>query len=162
MNVRGFVLQATYRIVFDRERGRVPVIHLYGALEGGGSFLVRDDRQRPHFYVRAAEAERAVELGAPNPQSSDRETFAREPACRVEAPTPSDVPRIRTRLHEGGVETFEADVRFAIRYLIDRGIKGGCSIDGAGTAGQGITWVFDNPVLAPADVEIAPRVLSFD
>src|SRR4030095_5067425 len=43
-----------------------------------------------------------------------------------------------------------------------RGIKGGCDIEGAATAGKGVTWIFDNPVLRPADVTVAPRVLSFD
>ena len=76
--------------------------------------------------------------------------------------TPADVPGLRDRLHDVGIDTFEADVRFAIRYLIERGIKGGCEIEGEATPGEGITWVFDNPVLRPADVKIEPRVLSFD
>jgi len=163
MKLRGFVLQATYRVVSDPERGRVPVIHVYGALEGGGSFLVRDDRQRPHFYVRTADAARAQALGAPAPVPCDRRTFAGEPVSRIEAAVPSDVPPIRNRLQEAGIETFEGDVRFAIRYLIERGIKGGCEIEGDARPGdRGLTWVLDNPVLVPADVEIAPRVLSFD
>jgi DNA polymerase elongation subunit (family B) len=29
---------------------------------------------------------------------------------------PSDVPAVRDRLHAGGIDTFEADVRFAVRY----------------------------------------------
>src|SRR6185503_8408928 len=61
-----------------------------------------------------------------------------------------------------GVDTFEADVRFAVRYLIERGVKGGCEIDGAAVPGTGLTWVFDNPTLHPAEVKVDPRVLSFD
>src|SRR5690606_2174548 len=99
---------------------------------------------------------------APEPQPCDRRTFAGEPVSRIEVATPSDVPPIRDRIQGAGIETFEADVRFAIRYLIDRGIKGGCEIDGEASPGDGITWVFDNPALAPADVDIRPRVLSFD
>jgi DNA polymerase elongation subunit (family B) len=38
---------------------------------------------------------------------------------------PSDVPPLRARLQDADIDTFEADVRFASRYLIDRGIKGG-------------------------------------
>ena len=55
----GFILQPTYRIENDR-----PVVHLFGRLEGGRSFLVRDDRQSPHFWIRAADADRAREFGA--------------------------------------------------------------------------------------------------
>jgi len=53
-------------------------------------------------------------------------------------------------------------VRFAMRYLIDRGIKGGCEIDGAWVPGNGVTRVYSNPTLSPADVDVEPRVLSFD
>ena len=44
--VRGFILQPSYRI----ERRR-PVIHLWGRLETGESFLVRDDRCKPQAHT---------------------------------------------------------------------------------------------------------------
>ena len=115
---------------------RVPVVHLYGRLEGGGAFLVRDDRQRPHFYVRASDARRAAAGRALALAPVDRRTFDGAPVCRVEVEVPSDVPPLRDELHAAGIETFEADVRFASRYLIERGIKGGCEIDGTPAAGE--------------------------
>ena len=51
---RGFILQPTYRV----ESG-TPVLHLYGRLEDGRAFLVRERRLVPRFYVEAADAERA-------------------------------------------------------------------------------------------------------
>ncbi len=162
MKVRGFILQASYRVVTEANGRRLPVVHLYGRLEDGSTFLVRDGRQRPHFYIPAGAAERARALGAPQPKPDDKRTFGGAPVCRIEMQTPPDVPGLRDRLHEAGVDTFEADVRFAMRYLIERGIKGGCEIEGIATPGTGISWVFDDPVVRPADVRIEPRVLSFD
>jgi hypothetical protein len=52
MKAHGFILQASYRVVSASHGRRMPVVHLYGRLVDGGTFLVRDDRQRPHFYVR--------------------------------------------------------------------------------------------------------------
>jgi DNA polymerase-2 len=72
------------------------------------------------------------------------------------------VTPLRDRLHEAGIDTFEGDVRFAVRYLIDRGIKGGCEIEGEAEQGKGIALIFDKPDLRPADVKLDPRVLSFD
>ena len=141
---------------------RAPVIHIYGQLEEGGTFFVRDDRQTPHFYIRASDAERARTLRIPEPKPTDKRTFDGAPVCRLETKTPPDVPGVRDRLHGAGIDTFEADVRFAVRYLIERGIKGGCEIEGEATAGTGVTWVFENPRLRPADVKVEPRVLSFD
>lgn len=160
--LRGFILQASYRVVTGPAGQRLPVVHLYGRLEDGGTFLVRDDRPRPHFYIEAADAARARALHVPEPQDTDRRTFAGARVCRIEAQTPPDVPGIRDRLHAAGIDTFEADVRFAMRYLIERGIKGGCEIDGQAVAGSGVDWTFTNPTLRPASVQIEPRVLSFD
>jgi DNA polymerase-2 len=137
-------------------------VHLYGRLENGGTFLVRDDRQRPHFYIRSTDAEAARARGASRVEAPDKRTFDGTPVCRVEVAVPSDVPPLRARLHEAGIDTFEADVRFASRYLIERGIKGGCEISGEAVPGTGITWLFDNPAIRPATVNVEPRVLSFD
>ena len=160
--VRGFILQASYRVVSRPGGQRIPVVHIYGRLEAGGTFLVRDDRQRPHFFIRAADAEQARALRILEPTVADKRTFDGAPACRVEADVPADVPGVRDRLHAAGIDTFEADLRFAVRYLIERGIKGGCEIEGEAIAGAGVTWVFDNPSLRPAEVKVEPRVLSFD
>jgi DNA polymerase II len=163
---RGFILQASYRVVTRAQGQRVPVIYIYGRLESGGTFLVKDDRQRPHFYIRAADAERAMALRAPQPKTTGKRTFDGAPVALIEVDVPPEVPDIRDRLHASGVETLESDVRFAIRYLIERGIKGGCEIEGEALATSGaeagIASVFYNPGIRPADVKIEPRVLSFD
>lgn len=160
--MRGFVLQASYRVVSRPGGGRAPVVYIYGKLEDGGTFLIRDDRQRPQFYIRAVDANRARAVGAASLKPVDKRTFEGALVVRVEVETPPDVPPLRDRLHTAGIETFEADVRFATRYLIERGIKGGCEIVGDATPGKDLTLVFDNPVLRPADVKVEPRVLSFD
>jgi len=159
---RGFILQATWRTASDPSGVRYPVVHLYGRLEDGSTFLVRDDRQRPHFYIRASDADAAAACGARQPEPAGIHTFESATVCRIEVAVPSDVPALRNRLHGAGIDTFEADVRFASRYLIERGIKGGCEIKGKAVAGDGIDWRFDNPEVRPAAANVDPRVLSFD
>jgi DNA polymerase-2 len=160
----GVILQASYRIVTQPGGRRVPVIHLYGRLEDGRTFLVRDDRQQPHFYVRTADAGRVQ--GAALPISTPKRDFSGAPVSRIAVTIPSDVPALRDRLHANGIDTFEADVRFPVRYLIERGIKGACLIEGTGfpgaDSGLGVSVIFDNPQLRPAQVKVEPRVLSFD
>src|SRR5690606_691523 len=111
MKTRGFVLQTSYRVRTLPGGARVPVVHVYGRLEQGGSFLIRDDRQRPHFYIRATDAQRAISLRTPTPQPTDQRTFAGEAVCRIETVEPGEVPAIRDRLHAAGIDTYEADVR---------------------------------------------------
>ena len=160
---RGFILQASYRLVPEPGGRRAPVVHLYGQLEQGGSFLVRESRQRPHFYIRASDSARARPYGVHEASVIDRRTFDGAAAARVQVDIPADVPPLRDQLHRAGIDTFEADVRFAVRYLIERGVKGGCEIEGEATRGDsGISLIFDNPAVRPAEVAVEPRVLSFD
>ena len=154
---RGFVLQPTYRI----ESGR-PVVHVYGRLEHGGTFLVRDHRQVPHFYVEADHAERARQLGARALPADDRVTLTGRPVSRVEVAVPGDAPKLRERLRRAGIVCHEADVRFAMRYLIDRGIRGAVRITGSGRPQAGVGVVFDDPDLEPAEWKPTVSVLSFD
>ena len=160
-SLRGFILQASYRI-----RDGSPVVYLYGMLEGGGSFLVRDHRQTPHFYIRRHDAGLAWTLGAVRQTETQKTTFAGQRALCIDVALPQDAPPLRDRLHDHGVRTFEADVRFAVRYLIDRGIRGGCLITGVAAAqapADGtIDRVFDDPIVQPTDCDVTPSVLSFD
>jgi DNA polymerase-2 len=163
IKTRGVILQASYRVVTQPGGRRVPVVHLYGRLEDGGTFLVRDDRQQPHFYIRAADAARALNAGANEPRPTVKHAFDGSPVSLIEVAIPADVPAVRDRLHANGIDTFEADVRFPVRYLIQRGIKGACEIEGTPVpTGAAVTLAFDNPVLRPAQLRVEPRVLSFD
>ncbi|MEM7357149.1 MAG: DNA polymerase II, partial [Acidobacteriota bacterium] len=139
-----------------------PVVHLFGRLETGETFLVRDNRQVPHFYIAAQDRERAARLGAERIVDSRRVNFAGEPVARVELDRPPDTPALRDRLLYGGVRSYEADVRFAMRFLIDRGIKGTLAIDGPWKKGERIDRIYANPRLEPADWTPELSVLSID
>ena len=136
-------------------------MHLYGVLDDGRTFLVRDSREVPRFYVRRCDAQ-AKELKNSSVRDSERFTFAGQPVSRVDVRVPQEAPLVRDALHRVGIETYEADVRFAVRYLIDRRIRGGCRIDGDPIPGQGVQLCFDNPTLTPSEVDVRLRVLSFD
>jgi DNA polymerase-2 len=158
MAEQGFVLTPTYRVADGR-----PEVHLYAVLETGEPALVVDDRFVPYFFVRAADAERTRDF-APGARIVPVEltTFAGEPVARLEVRLPGEVPPLRARLLEAGVECFEADVRFAYRYLIDHGIRGGFAVDGPSEHRAGVGRVYRNPALAPAAVTPGLRVLSLD
>ena len=154
---RGFVLQSSYRI----EHGR-PVVLLYGRLESGASFALRDTRQVPHFYIQRTHAQSLPQPAGTRLRESAKQTFAGEAVARVEVATPPDAPGARDLLIQSGAATYEADVRFALRYLIDRNLRGGVEILGPAQRGQGTDWLYVNPEVRPIVDSVTPRVLSFD
>jgi DNA polymerase-2 len=154
---RGFILQPTYRV----ESG-VPVLHLFGRLEEGSPFLVRDRRRIPRFYVEADDAVRAKEKGALRQVATDQVTLLGRPVVRIEVQEPADTPPLRDRLTRAGIPTYEADVRFATRHLIDRGIRGSLEIRGEGCPVPGLGLVLEDPEIFPADWTPRLSVLSLD
>ena len=156
--MRGFILTPTYRV-----RNGVPEVRLYGVLEDGRPFLIIDDRARPYLFVRAADRRRidALVPGLAIEETALRD-FAGEPVARITLAVPGDLPALRTRLESSGIECLEADVRFASRYLIDRGIRGALSIDGHGEPQGRVGLVFRNPEVAPCHWTPTLKVLSLD
>ena len=139
-------------------------VHLHAVLESGEAALVVDDRSAPYFFVRAADRD-ALGRVAPAARDGRHDAAGRSPASRslrVEVDIPGDVPPLRARLGEAGVECFEADVRFAYRYLIDHGIRGAFAVDGPFERRPGVGRVYRNPRLEPAGFVPTLRVLSFD
>lgn len=156
--MRGFVLTPTYRVV----RG-VPEVHLYGVLESGEPCLLIDNRSRPHFFVAAADRPQ-LEATAPGlpAQTTGLCSFAGEPVLAVQVPTPGDVPPLRRKLEAQGIRCLEADVRFAYRYLIDRGIRGAFEVEGSSETRPRLGRVFHNPVVRPASWVPHLKILSID
>lgn len=154
--MRGFLLTPTYRVV----RG-IPEVHLYGVLESGEPCLVIDDRTRPHFFVRAADTEALRALGI-TPAPTDLHTLAGQDVAMATVAVPGDVPPLRRKLEERGVVCLEADVRFAYRYLIDRGIRGAFEVSGPSQVHGRVGRVFHNPDLRPAHWKPRLKVLSID
>ncbi len=164
--VRGFILHPTYRLAAGR-----PVVHLFGRLADGRSFLVRDRRLVPYFFIRAADAGAARAGGAIRQAPAPFKTMRGEPVTRVEVDAPDQTPPLRDALVKAGVPVFEADVRFAMRYLIDHGIRGAIEIEDGPVGGReapdrtgaspcAVDVIFDDPVVRPSDFRPAAELLK--
>ncbi len=123
---------------------------------------MRDDRQRPHFYVRASDAARARALGVPPPLPVDKRTFDGEAVCRIEVETPPDVPACATGCRPPA--SIPSKPTYASRCAISSSAvsRAAARSKAMHSRAAGITHVFDNPTLRAAAVRIDPRVLSFD
>ncbi|MBW2281442.1 MAG: DNA polymerase II [Deltaproteobacteria bacterium] len=154
---RGFILQPTYEL----RRGR-PVVQLFGRLEEGDPFLVEDDRFRPYFHAAPRAEERLRDSSDARVSRSAARDFAGRPVVRVEVEVPGRVPELRDKLRAEGIEVFEADVRFAYLYLIDRGVRASIEIEGESARLDNGLLHFVNPELRPSDFHPSLRVLALD
>ena len=157
MAFNGFILHSTYRVVSGK-----PIIFIYGRLDDGRTFLVRETRKLPTFYVRSTDVER-LEWGNALVESTSWKTLDGASASRVTVAEPSKVVPLRDRIHGAGIRSYEADIPFATAYLMERDIRGGVSINGQPTPSEtGVDIEFTDPSLEPCDVDFVPKCLSLD
>lgn len=157
---RGFILHPTYMI----EQGRA-VVHLFGVTDEGLSFVIRDTRARPSFFLRRKDlpsAEPILSEVKHELETRSWRTMQGEDAVEVSLAVPPEVPPLRDRLRAAGIECHEADIPFVTRYLCDRGIRGALGIEGAFRKGRRVDRIYENVRLAPDEFEPDLRLVSMD
>ncbi|RAW43858.1 DNA polymerase elongation subunit [Halorubrum sp. 48-1-W] len=147
-----------------------PVVHVFGRRPNpDGDDTVEHLRVlgvEPYFYVPTAELDRDpveaydVVIGTreEGPDGEPYESIRGEPLTRIVTRTPRDVGNIRDDFET----TFEADILFPNRFLIDNGLKGGLRVEERRLDdGEGTIQVHEGH-LEPAEVDAEMRVSTFD
>ncbi len=147
-----------------------PVIHVFGRRSVADGDDVHEHVRvlgvEPYFYVPTADLDRDpveeydVVIGTreETPDGEPYEEIRGEPLTRIVTRTPRDVGAIRDDFET----TFEADILFPNRFLIDNGLKGGIRVEERRLDdGSGSLQVHEGH-LEPADVDAEMRVNTFD
>jgi DNA polymerase elongation subunit (family B) len=161
--VRMAVTQVDYTVE-GRGDEEYPVVHVFGRTPGGGREHVRVLEFEPYFYTPTAdlttdpvEAYGAVlDARETGPDGDPFESIRGERLTKIVARTPRDVGSIRDDFET----TYEADILFPNRFLIDKGVGGGVEVP-ARRLEDGSLQVHHGEV-EPADVEADLRVNTFD
>ncbi|QHS17133.1 DNA polymerase elongation subunit [haloarchaeon 3A1-DGR] len=161
------VTQVDYAVE-GRGSDEYPVVHVFGRRPAPDGEDVREHLRvlgvEPYFYVPTADLERDpveeydVVIGTRESDANDvaYESIRGEPLTRIVTRTPRDVGNIRDDFET----TFEADILFPNRFLIDNGIAGGLRVEERRLEDGRIQVAEDH--LEPAAVEADIRVSTFD
>lgn len=143
--MKGFIVHPTYTI----KEGKA-FVHLFGRLENGDSFLTINEF-KPYFFIRKADLNKALEIEKFDYEATHLKNFDDEVVAKVVLNVPPDVPKLRDKLSDNNIKHYEADIRFAYRFMIDKLIQGSVDIEGEYEKGELINRVYYNPQLKPAD-----------
>ncbi|MFO0985579.1 MAG: DNA polymerase II [Planctomycetota bacterium] len=154
LDARGFLLTSSYR-----RRAAGLEIELVGVLEDGSTFTAIETRARPYFFVPAAARAEVADLA---PAETALRALDGAPVVRIETRDPGDLPRLRDGLRARGVTCFEADIRFAQRFLMDRGVRAGLRLRGLTHAGRHTAHLLTDPEIDPDPFTPSLRVLALD
>ena len=147
-----------------------PVVHVFGRrpVSNGDDVAehVRVLGVEPYFYVPTAELDAdPVDVYDPvigtretGPDGDGYESIRGEALTRIVTRTPRDVGTIRDEFET----TFEADIRFPNRFLIDNDLNGGLRVEERRLDDDAGTIQVHEGHLEPADVDAELRVNTFD
>ncbi|MBU2639724.1 MAG: hypothetical protein KKG75_03390 [Nanoarchaeota archaeon] len=146
--MKGFILYPTYRVIDGKS-----YVWLFGKLENGESFLTMN-KYEPYFYIRTKDSKKLLKKDSPKDyeiEDTNFKNFKGEKLSRVKLELPKEVPKVRRELEDDNVVCYEADVRFAQRYLIDKNIMMGIEIDGEYEIGEFVDKIYHEPSITPCD-----------
>jgi DNA polymerase-2 len=166
----GFIVHAYART----RRGR-SALYLLGRLEDGSTFAVVENRYQPNFYLRegdcrAAEQTIATMSGVDEPApagevellATSLRTMDGEPCRQVVCTTQELKRQVRDTLQLLGLRTYEADLRVADQFRLERRIHGPALIRGQARDGRYVRRVFVDPEVEAGDWQPRLSVLSID
>jgi DNA polymerase-2 len=159
------VLEGFLVHVWSRTRQGRTVLYLLGRLSDGRTFAAIERRHRPYFFVRRSELEAARRLLAAEGAEWREPAMAAmdgEPCLQALFPTSEGRQRARETLARAGLRTYEADLRVADQFRIERGIHGSVRLRGESRPGRQVDLVFIDPQLEPSEWDPRLSVLSLD
>ncbi|MBU7016722.1 MAG: DNA polymerase II [Theionarchaea archaeon] len=155
--MKGLIIHPTYRTGNGKS-----FVHLYGCLENGESFLTISEF-RPYFYIKKENLKAALDLEQLEFKEVDMKTFSGNEVVKIFTQYPQDVGNLKRKLYDKDIECYEADIRFAYRFLIDKGLRGFINIEGMYKKGERVDRVYENPDITPEEpFDISLKIVSLD
>jgi DNA polymerase I len=170
LRIRIFPVDITYGIVNNE-----PEIRVFGVSEDGKHVAVAHRGFRPYFYAILSNEEAVSELrrmrNVISIEIEERKLFGKPvKVAKIIVTTPDKVRDARERAAtiKGVQDVLEADIRFTLRYMIDKGIKPGWMefeaepSDGFGTGIDAFYRATSDPVQVESTLVPPLRYVAFD
>ena len=154
--MKGFIVYQTYKVINNQA-----FVYLYGRLENRKSFLTINE-YKPYFYIKETDLPTAIKLEKFDYEKTNLKDFNGNKVNKIILNIPKQVPELRELFKEVGIECYESDIRFPMRFLIDHNIKGSLDIEGSFDVEDTVDRIYKEPTLKPAEFKPELKVLSLD
>ncbi len=153
--MKGYIVDATYRILGNRPR-----VLLFGRSDKGEAFLTINT-SIPYFFIKEKDLKKAQKKTSFEYKKTKLKNFKDQKVVKIITDIPKGVPELRKEFEEEDIETYEADIPFARRFLIDNKINSLIEIDGDYDIQEGIK-IFKEPEIKPTNTKIELKTMSID
>lgn len=155
--INGYIVDSDYTEIDGQT-----FVQFFGRLENQESFVVVN-KFNPYFFVKTEEVKKIRSiLKSFEIEETDLTSFSKEKVSKISCSSQEKINKIVKILHDKEIDTFEADLRPYVRYLIDRGIKGGMEIDGEYEISERVNRVYKNVDISSSTLNPKLKILSID
>jgi len=153
--MKGFIVYPTYK----EENGKA-YVYLFGRLQNGKAFMTRN-YYKPYFFIKTSDASQAKKLVKVDFEDTELKNFEDNKLTKVILDIPRDVKLLREKFEDHKIKSYEADIRFEYRFMIDNNLQGTIEIEGDSKLKEGIE-VYEEPKLKPTEFIPKLKTLAID
>ena len=155
--MNGFIVYATYALHDEQT-----VVQLFGRLENDESFAAVIPFT-PYFFLAKSDSKKAKKmLEYAAIEETLLTTFSGETVVKLSAKNHVKLNKLAEALHRLDYETYEADIKPHLRFLIDNELRGPLSIEGDYETAERIHRVYRNPSINPLTSLPKLKVIALD
>jgi len=157
--MKAFIVYADYELINEQT-----TVKLFGRLENNQSF-VSLNKIMPYLFVEEKHRNEIKKLLSKfGTESTNLTTFKGEKVIKISSKSHIELNKLSSVLHEKGIDTFEADIKPHIRFIIDNNLLGSINIEGEYDTNPNskVDRIYNNPIITPSDFKPKLKVISID
>lgn len=157
--MKGFILYRT-----NDEINGIEKVMLYGRLENGESFA-SSHSFFPYFFIKNEDLEflkKISDFNLVRLEKSELRTFQGKEVIKLNFETQKHLNHVLKELTEFEVETFEADLKPPMRFMIDNGLLDYINLEGDYQKTERVDRFYEEPIVNQTTAKIPLKILSLD
>ena len=153
--MKGYIVDATYKILNNKAK-----VLLFGRSDSGEAFLTINSYQ-PYFYIKETSLKKAKKFASFEFKKTELKNFKDKKVVKILTDTPKELTTLKANFEEEEIETYEADLSFPRKFLIDHKINSLIEVNGDYELQEDIR-IYKEPEIKPSTKEIKLKVMSVD
>ncbi|MFP4403926.1 MAG: DNA polymerase II [Candidatus Woesearchaeota archaeon] len=155
--MKAFIVNSNYKIENEE-----PFIYLFGRLINNESFIAKVT-YKPYFYIKEDDLTKALELFKVEYEKTNLKDFNENSVVKIFAKKPTDISELRKLYENNSIVSYESDIKFIQRYLIDKDIMAYVEIKGDYTKGEFVDRFYEFPeITSSSNQNINLKTIAFD
>jgi DNA polymerase-2 len=155
--MKAFIVDADYQNI----DGKIQIM-LFGRQEDGKSFGSIHNF-KPYFFIKEKDGKKSSKLLKKyEVDKTNLTNFAEEKVIKISHESPTELNKLIQFLHKANLDTYEADVKPVMRFIIDNNLLSTIEINSDSIQSDKVDAFYQNPEIKPAIFKPKLKMISID